>query len=104
MDWLKNRTVQRFVAIGFLGGLLFLVSGIWLTFNKEHLPVDWWSFLSIHSREPMIFVLDLAPIVFAVMAGSLGAQYSLSAIVARGKKEWETIFDSLSDLILITDV
>ena len=30
MDWLKNRKVQQFAAIGFLGGLLLLISGLWI--------------------------------------------------------------------------
>ena len=103
MDWLKNRTVYKFVAIGFLGGLVFLASGIWLTFHKEHLPFTWWAVRYVHRTEPMIFMLDLAPFVFGTMGALLGSQYSLSGIITRGKKEWETIFDSFSDLILITD-
>jgi len=51
----------------------------------------------------MIFMLDLAPVVLGIMAGLLGVQYSLSSTISRGKKEWETIFDSFSDLVLITD-
>ena len=59
MDWLKNRTVYQFVAIGFLGGLVFLASGIWLTFHKEHLPFTWWAVGYVHRTEPMVFMLDL---------------------------------------------
>lgn len=103
MDWLKNRRVQQFVVIGFLGGLLFMISGFWLEFNKDHLPLTLWAFLYAHRTEPMVFMLDLAPIVFGIMAGLLGIQYSLSTIIARGKKEWEAIFDSISDLMLTTD-
>ena len=51
----------------------------------------------------MLFILDLTPIILAIMAGLLGSQSSLSATIARGKKEWETIFDSFSDLIFVTD-
>jgi PAS domain S-box-containing protein len=103
MDWLKNRTVQRFTIVGFLGGLLFLLAGIWLEFNENHLPSAWWSLLYIHRTEPLIILLDLAPLVFAIMAGLLGLQYSLSGTIARGKKEWEATFDSLSDLIFVVD-
>ena len=104
MDWIKNRTVQKFAVIGFLGGMLFLILGLWLEFNKEHLPLAWSSFAYIHGTEPMIFMLDLAPIFFGVLAGLLGLQHSLSTVIARGKKEWEDIFDSFSDLVLITDM
>jgi len=103
MDWLKNRKVQQFAAVGFLGGFLFMISGYWLEFNKDQLPLDWWVLLYVHRTEPMVFLLDLAPIIFGIMAGLLGIQYSLSATISRGKKEWETIFDSFSDLVFVTD-
>src|SRR5687767_12198317 len=103
MDWLKNRTVQQSITIGFLGGLLIMSLGFWLEFNKDHLPLAVWSFLYVHRTEPMVFMLDLAPIVFAIIGGLLGSQYNLSATVTRGKKEWETIFDSISDPIMMTD-
>src|SRR4026208_1592655 len=103
MDWLKNRKVQQFAAMGFLGGLLFMISGYWLEFNKDQLPLTWWVLLYVHRTEPMVFLLDLAPIIFGIMAGLLGIQSSLSATISRGKKEWETIFDSFSDLIFVTD-
>jgi len=103
MAWLKNRTVRQFAVIGFLGGLLLLVLALWLEFNENHLPLAWQSFPYLHRTEPVIFMLDFAPIVFGIMGGLLGSQYSLSATIARGKKEWETIFDSLADLIMMTD-
>src|ERR1041385_5749941 len=103
MDWLKNRTVQLFIAIGFLGGLLFLTVGLWLEFNQQHLPLRLWSFLYVHRTEPMVLVLDLAPFVFGAIGGLLGSQYRLSAVIAQGKKEWEMIFDAFSDPILVTD-
>jgi two-component system, sensor histidine kinase and response regulator len=103
MEWLKNRIVQRFAALGFLGGLLFLLTGLWLTFSERHLPLTWWAVPYVHRTEPMVIMLDLAPIVFGVMGGLLGSQYSLSTTIARGKKEWETTFDAFSDLIFIVD-
>ena len=103
MDWLKNRTVQRFVVVGFLGGLLFLIAGLWLEFTNQRLPLSWWAFLYIHRTQPLIFMTDLAPIVLGVMAGLLGMQSALSATISRGKKEWEATFDSFSDLIFVVD-
>jgi PAS domain S-box-containing protein len=103
MEWLKNRTVQRFTAFGFIGGLLILITGLWLTFTARQLPLAWRSFLQIHGTEPMVFMLDLAPFVLGIMGGLLGSQYSLLATISRGKKEWETTFDALSDLIFVVD-
>ena len=103
MDWLKNRTVQRFVVVGFLGGLLVTLLGFWLEFNRNHLPLAWWAFPYIHRTQPLMLMLDFAPIVFAAMAGLLGVQFALSETIARGKKEWEATFDSLADLIFVVD-
>ena len=103
MDWLKDRTVQRFALIGFCGGLLFLIAGLLLEFNKNHLPLAWQSFLYVHRTQPLIFIIDTAPIIMSIMAGMLGVQYSLSSTISRGKKEWEATFDSFSDLIFVVD-
>lgn len=37
MDGLKNRMIQRFAVVGFLGGLLVMLLWIWLELNKHHL-------------------------------------------------------------------
>jgi len=104
MDWLKNRTIQQYIAVGFLGGLFLLISGFWLSFNKLNLPLAWWAVYYVHERtEPTVYGLYLAPIILGVMGGLLGLQVNLSTTIARGKREWEAIFDSLSDLIMITD-
>ena len=39
MVWIKDRTVQKYTVIGSLVGLLLLFSGVWLQFNKNHLPL-----------------------------------------------------------------
>lgn len=103
MKWLKNRTVYRYAIIGFLGGIGFLVLGIWLEFSKQQLPYTLWSFLYMQRTQPLIWTLDMAPLVFAFMAGMIGNQKSLSSVISRDKKEWETIFGSFSDPIFVTD-
>lgn len=88
---------------GFLGGFVFLITGIWLEFTREALPPTLWAFLFLHRTNPMVFVLDFAPVVMGVMAGLIGLQHSLSNKLSQGKREWETIFDSFSDLMLVVD-
>src|ERR1700690_1776173 len=103
MEWFKNRTMYRYAILGFLGGVGLLLLGIWLEFNKEHLPYALEAFLSIQRTEPLIWVIDLAPFMLAIISGLLGLQYSLISVIARGKKEWETVFDSLSDPIFVVN-
>ena len=103
MQQLKGRTIYRFVFYGFIGGLLFLFLGLWLEFNKQHLPPTLWSFRYLHRTEPMIFMLDLAPLLFAAMAGLIGLQRDLHSIISKGKKEWEVTFDASLDPIFVID-
>ncbi|HEX2696147.1 MAG TPA: response regulator, partial [Anaerolineales bacterium] len=103
MRWFKNRTVYGYMLIGFIGGIALLVLGVWLEFSKQHLPYTIWSFFYVQRTNHLIWPLDLAPFFLAALAGMIGSQRSLSSIISRSKKEWETIFDSLSDPIFVTD-
>jgi two-component system sensor histidine kinase/response regulator len=98
-----NWTTYRFFVLGFLGGLLFLFLGIWLEINRHHLPLTLWSLLYLHKTAPMIFMLDLAPLVFGTMVGLIGLQRNLHATIAKGKKEWEVTFDASLDPIFVID-
>jgi len=104
MKWYKVRALYLFGLMGFIGGVIFLVAGLWLTLNDQRLGLSLWSFIYIHKTQPMIFMFDLAPVVFGVMAGLFGLQRGLSVEINQSKTEWETTFDALSDLIFITDV
>jgi PAS domain S-box-containing protein len=103
MDWLRNRAVRNYVLLGILAGFLFVVVGIGLEININRLPLTMWSIRYLHRIEPIIFVVDLAPVVLGFVGGLLGLQKSLSEAVIQSKKEWETIFDSFSDLLFMTD-
>jgi two-component system, sensor histidine kinase and response regulator len=93
----------RFFVFGFFAGLLFSVLGTGLEFNSRHLPLSFGSLKFLHGTSPSIYVLDLAPVVFAAMIGLLGLQRDLYATIARGKKEWETTFDASLDPIFVVD-
>ena len=99
INWLK----YRFFVYGFLGGLLFLFIGIWIESSRQHLPLTLWSFSYLHRTVPMIFMLDLAPLVFGAMVGLLGLQSQLHHTLVRAKKEWELTFDASVDPIFVID-
>ena len=103
MDWLKNRTIRWYAVIGFIGGLLFLFAGYWLALDRQNLPLARWVIPYVHRTDPLVFLLDLAPFLFGTMASLLGSQVHLSATVIQAKRELETVFDAISDLILVTD-
>src|SRR5690349_17488200 len=101
MAWAKNRTLYLLIALGIVFGLTILFLGVWLEFTKQHLPFKLWSFFYVHRTEPMVFTLDLAPLLFGLVGGLIGSQRGLFKVIERSKKEWELIFDSISDPILV---
>ncbi|HSJ86330.1 MAG TPA: response regulator [Anaerolineales bacterium] len=103
MQRIKNWANYRFFVYGFFGGLLFLFLGIWLESYRYHLPLTLWSLLYLHRIAPMIFVLDLAPLVFGTMVGLIGLQRRLHSTIVKGKKEWEVTFDASLDPIFVLD-
>jgi len=103
MKWYKNRAMYLFGLMGFLGGIVCIVLGLWLELARYHLPLSWWSVLYIHRTDPMIFVVDTSPLILTAMAALIGLQFSLSTAIIQGKKEWEIIFDSFSDPIFVTN-
>src|SRR5688572_11632834 len=103
MQWYKNRTMYFYGLIGFLGGVIFFLAGMFLEFDRHHLPYGLWSFLYLHRIEPLVILLDLAPLVFGSMLGLVGLQRSLYSTISQSKREWETTFDAFPDPIFITD-
>jgi two-component system, sensor histidine kinase and response regulator len=103
MDWWKNRTMYSGALVGALFGLFFLTFGVWLEFSQQHLPFTAWSFFYLHRIQPMIITLDLAPLILGIVGGLVGSQRGLFHVIERSKKEWELIFDSISDPILVID-
>src|SRR5690349_7747456 len=103
MEWLKNRTMYVYVLAGIFFGTVLFSLGVWLEFTKQRLPIAPWAFSYVHRTNPMIIAMDLAPILFGIVGGLIGTQRELLSVIQRGKREWEVIFDSISDPILVLD-
>ena len=103
MTWTTTIKRYRYTGIGFLMGVLIWGFGTWLEFNVEKLPFQWWALAYLHRTQPLIITYDFAPIVFGLIGWLLDRQRNLLDVISRGKKEWETVFDSFADLIFITD-
>src|SRR5215216_336589 len=103
MQWAANFKNRRYAVLGFMIGVLVLGFGIWLEVNHEQLPFSFWALLYVHRIQPIIITYDLAPIVFGLIGWLLDRQQNLLQVISYAKKNWETVFDALSDLILVTD-
>jgi two-component system, sensor histidine kinase and response regulator len=103
MTWYKNRTIIRYVMAGFAAGFVFPILGFLLEFGTRNLPWTFESLLSIQVNQPLIWIIELAPLVLGFMAGLAGQQRNSSMALFQAKKEWETTFDTFSDLVFIID-
>jgi len=101
--WYKQRSMYLYGLLGGIAGLILLLAGLQLEFSRHHLPLEIWSFLYLQRTEPMVFMLYLAPVVLGTMAGLAGLQRGMAALVMRGKKEWEIVFDAISDPIFLVN-
>lgn len=152
-DQPSNTKAWVYALIGFVLGLIFVVLVTMVVINQVGLPFTWDSFVQLHLNQPLMWIIDLIPIVLAIFFGIFGRREitlermssqmsnllqernseinrlnaeveSKSAEIVRGseelarttsesqkayavvnqaKREWETTFDSVSDLVLLTD-
>ena len=103
MSWYKNRTTVLYAALGLFAGFFPPIIGYLVEFNLRGLPYTLDAFLSLHQTQPLIWIIEFTPLVLGIVAGLIGQQRSLLAVISRGKKEWETTFDAFSDPVFITN-
>jgi PAS domain S-box-containing protein len=104
MEWYKDAAHRRLVFWGFTIGLIFPIVGSIVQMALGKLPIKFGSVILVQRSQPLLWIIDLAPFVMAYMAWMVGSHKRLTSKIERGKKEWESIFDSFSDLILVTDM
>lgn len=128
-----------YALIGFVIGLFIIILATIIALFDAGLPFALKPILQIHQNEHLLWLIDLAPFVFAFLLGLIGyregrlgnirnqlewAVYrrttdlkrvnselekenqerkQLEIVISRGKREWEATFDSVSDLIVVTD-
>ena len=103
MSWYKNRTTVLYAALGFFAGFFPPIFGYLVEFNLRGLPYTLDGFLILHQTQPLIWIIELTPLVLGFVAGLMGQQRSYLTVISRGKKEWETTFDAFSDPVFITN-
>ena len=104
MAWYQNTAHRRLILWGFAVGLVFPIVGSVLQILLGNLPLEFGSLIRVQLSQPLLWIVDTAPFVMAYMAWMVGSQKNLYLKIEQGKKEWEAIFDSFSDLIFVTDM
>jgi len=102
MAWYKNRTITHYAALGFFAGFLFPLFGFLVEFNMRQQPITLEAFLHLHQTQPLIWIIELAPLVLGFVAGLMGQQRSFLSVISHAKKEWETTFDAFTDPVFVT--
>lgn len=103
MRLFRDPLLYRYALWGFAGGFLFPLVGTWIEITTLNLPLNFASFLAVQRSQPLLWIIDSAPLVLGFLSAIAGSQRNLAILVDRGKKEWEAIFDSFSDPIFVTD-
>jgi PAS domain S-box-containing protein len=103
MKWYQDRTFLGALFIGAIIGLIFPFAAAWVEIVHLELPFSWSSFVEIQRNQPLIWIVDTAPLLFGFVFGLAGKQKSLSEIISHGKQEWEAIFDAYVDPVFVTD-
>ncbi|NTU54971.1 MAG: PAS domain-containing protein, partial [Anaerolineales bacterium] len=135
----SHSIIIRYVFLGIMLGLMFPILGTILQINISGLPFTWVSAIHIQRSQPLLWVIDTAPLFLGLAIGLAGFRQrrvtemkselekivqqrteelasantllkteldvlrQLESIVERGKKEWDTTFDTIVDLIFLTD-
>ncbi len=125
------------LGVGF--GLLFPAIGTFFQILIDSLPISWSSILLVQQAQPLLWIIDCAPLVLGVvfilvgirenrltrlkneletkvdqrteelwnvnkkLNKEVGTLHQVEEVISRGKKEWESTFDAVADLIFIVD-
>lgn len=103
MDWIKDHQIRRYAFWGFLSGFFFIALGVWMEIALENLPREISSIAAAQRLNPLLWVIDTAPLALGFMGALVGSQKRLLATVSQAKREWETVFDTVCDPIFIVD-
>ncbi|MBI5295412.1 MAG: response regulator [Chloroflexi bacterium] len=116
--------ILHYGGMGFVLGLIFPFLGSWIESALLGLPWNWSSFITIQRSQPLIWFIDILPFFLSAIFMLIGRRQELEAaharleesvsdqdqllkstwaLIDRSEREWETLFDALSDPIFVTD-
>lgn len=129
-----------YISMGVFLGILFPIISTVINLTVMNQPISLSAFIDEQKRQPLLWVIDTAPLFLGLtfglagwsgarlksLAGSLEKQVEertaeirvkneelqwenlerkrAEEIIGRGKQEWEATFDSVADMIILTDL
>jgi len=117
--------IFRYSLIGFCLGCFYPVFGMFILILAGHIPFTWANLVELQSNEPLLWIIDSAPLVLGLSFSQIGKREArltkdkdnfelaveartlelkqANQVLNQGKKEWENTFDSIPDMIFLTD-
>jgi PAS domain S-box-containing protein len=103
MKWYRDSLVRRYVLFGLIGGLAFPVAGTFIEAARLGMAFSFPTLFFLQRTQPLLWIIDVAPLAIGFLAGMLGLQSSLSSLIDRDEQAWKAVFDSFSDPIFVVD-
>jgi PAS domain S-box-containing protein len=127
---INNRSALQVMFGGIVLGLCFPIAGILVEILiSQKNPLSWYSITMAFRSQPLLWIISLAPFVLGIFSYLVGysndrilkfnaeledriaertsefeqKHQELGLILEKGKREWEATFDSVSEMIIITD-
>ncbi len=100
-----NQKIKRlpyiYAAWGLLAGLAAPLIGTLSEMSGLHL--DRVSLLAAHLNQPLLWMIDLIPLLCGMLAAMLGQQKRTALEAAQTLKRWESMFDAFSDAAFLIE-
>ena len=81
-DWLeKIPAKKRYTTFGFFFGLFFPLGGVVIEANLSAIPVSFETFIEIHLHNPILFIVDVAPIIMSIIFSAIGVREEKLALI-----------------------
>lgn len=103
MNKKPDRLSYRYAAWGFLASLVMPLAGTLAEIFQRHLPFNLSAISQVQSSQPLLWLLDLSPLLVGLLAAMLGQQKKAALHAAQSRREWEIMFDAFSDAAFLTE-
>ncbi|MEZ0395991.1 MAG: response regulator [Anaerolineales bacterium] len=99
----STRLPYVYMAWGCLAALMAPFAGMLIEASRIRLPLTFPSLLSTQLSQPLLWILDLAPLSIGLLAFLWGKQKQSSLQAAENLRQWQTMFDAFSDAAFLLE-